>query len=208
MIVAKYLAITNALPRGCGVQRSLLPQHVVSLVSLCDTILAEVKDTIPWGEGMNDQRKRCYGFINEYSQWKNIQQLCAAGIVMDTEILDEIEKETPHFLSKKESESSSSSLSVHQKHDITVNKGCTTISLTVAQKEAIDYVITQAQEVLHANSAHLQLFELECLDIKQLVAIQPNVHHHTAYLPLHLDQPRHDGFGVVIVTGEYKIVSV
>jgi hypothetical protein len=35
---------------------------------------------------------------------------------------------------------------------------------------------------------------------EQLVAAQPNLHSGKAYLPCHLDEPLHDGFGVVIVT--------
>lgn len=35
---------------------------------------------------------------------------------------------------------------------------------------------------------------------ERLVALQPNVHGGSEFLPRHLDWPRHDGFGVVIVT--------
>jgi hypothetical protein len=35
---------------------------------------------------------------------------------------------------------------------------------------------------------------------EQLVAIQPNCHNGQGYLPLHLDDPGYEGFGVVIVT--------
>lgn len=201
----------DSLPRGCGVHRSLSHQHIESLKTVCDTIHSQVTDTVSWGEGMDDKRKRCYGFIDKYSEWKNIQQLCDAGIVMDSETATSTEKEK-----EKEKETLSNedmaepdlknnynhiSPSIN-KHTFTVNNCCTTISLNAAQKEAMDYVITLAKEVLRANTDHLQTFELECLDISQLVSIQPNVHNHTAYLPLHLDEPRHDGFGVVIVTGK------
>lgn len=39
---------------------------------------------------------------------------------------------------------------------------------------------------------------------EQLIAMQPNVHGGSEFLPGHLDWPRHDGFGVVIVTVAVK----
>jgi len=38
------------------------------------------------------------------------------------------------------------------------------------------------------------------LTLENLVAAQPNIHGGNAYLPPHLDEPLHDGFGIVIVT--------
>ena len=38
------------------------------------------------------------------------------------------------------------------------------------------------------------------VSLENLVALQPNLHNETQHLPLHYDTPRHEGFGVVIVT--------
>jgi hypothetical protein len=46
----------------------------------------------------------------------------------------------------------------------------------------------------------LQPYEKASVSLQNLVAIQPNFHNGDDYLPLHVDNPRHDGFGVVIVT--------
>ena len=37
-------------------------------------------------------------------------------------------------------------------------------------------------------------------ELSQLVALQPNLHNGHQYLRPHLDEPLHDGFGVLIVT--------
>lgn len=39
-----------------------------------------------------------------------------------------------------------------------------------------------------------------CVAVDKLMALQPNLHNDTTHLPPHFDDPRHDGFGVVIVT--------
>jgi hypothetical protein len=68
-------SVTESLPRGCGVRRVLPSIHVESLVTLCDDIRGQVTSAAPWGEGMDDKRRRCYGFIDQYSKW-NVPQWC------------------------------------------------------------------------------------------------------------------------------------
>jgi len=192
---------STSLPPGCGVKRSIPTCHLDSLLSLSDDIIAQVRDMAPWSEGMQDERKRCYGFVSEFSKWESVQQLCDAGIVLDAEpetIGEGGNDSNRHDQAGNNNNNGTSQLS--QKHHFTVDKCCTTVSLTKASREAIEYLIAEAHSILEANIDHLEPYELQSLSMTNLAAIQPNVHNHSDFLPLHLDQPRHDGFGVVILT--------
>lgn len=206
LLAARDRSSTDSYPRGCGVRRCLLAEHMESLISLCDLILSQVEESIPWGEGMSDTRRRCYGFVNEHSEWKNVQQLCDAGIVMDSSLILDSTNTTSaeHQTTDSKSSEHYNNFNITTKHEQTVHKCCATISLNDEQKRAVDYVISLAREVLRDDSEHLEQYEMDSLDISQLVCLQPNVHNYAEYLPLHLDQPRHDGFGVVIVTGAFE----
>ena len=158
--------------------RALPQHHCRALSSLCDVILSSVTTTVPWGEGLDDERQRCYGFIEDFSKWTSVDDLLETGVLLDAQDSDTVDK-----------------------HNYTVKECCASIKINNEQKDAIDYIINLTTCVLKDNEMHLQPYEFECLDISNLVAIQPNVHNHADYLPLHLDQPRNDGFGIVIVTG-------
>jgi len=72
---------------------------------------------------------------------------------------------------------------------------------------AVEEVVAKVRKTLPAYSPYR-----DYVTLSGLVAFQPNLHNGTDYLPLHLDDPEFEGFGVVIVTvgmeGEAVIVIV
>lgn len=59
--------------------------------------------------------------------------------------------------------------------------------------DVLDRIVSQVR-------AELPERYLPFVSREKLVAAQPNLHNGKSLLPLHLDEPRHDGFGVVICT--------
>ena len=86
-----------------------------------------------------------------------------------------------------------------------------TLSQAAADRDAnqrasvlLDELPTDARDALERLCARLRPLLSEryarLLTIESLVAAQPNLHNGRDYLRPHLDEPLHDGFGVVIVT--------
>jgi hypothetical protein len=65
----------------------------------------------------------------------------------------------------------------------------------------IDLQVHNALEALLPSVRHVVPDKYKkFVELKHLMAIQPNLHNGATHLPPHLDFPLHDGFGVVIVT--------
>ena len=71
-------------------------------------------------------------------------------------------------------------------------RSCADFALTEAVEGAVRRCAEKASNALPAHARELAP--------ANLVALQPNAHAGNRHLPRHLDWPRHDGFGVVIVT--------
>ena len=71
-------------------------------------------------------------------------------------------------------------------------RSCADFALTEAVEGAVRRCAEAAAKALPAHANELAP--------ANLVALQPNAHAGNRHLPRHLDWPRHDGFGVVIVT--------
>ena len=180
--------ITTFLPPGCGIA-TLPPEDLSSLRNLCDYILKQLSALVPWGDGWTDKKSRGYAMLPSLSDFPNVQTLVQKGILMHDVDASLCPKATIRH-------------EAAYKHDYTVKKSFASIELPQPQIDAIQRMIEQVNAILQEpnNSLHLQPYERDAVNIRNLAAIQPNFHNGDDYLPLHLDNPRHDGFGVVIVT--------
>ena len=182
-------AILDEFPTGCGL-RKLDSVHLESLRSLSQMIVDKIgtKNMISWGEGMDDKKVRGYGMLEDSQKWFNVDQLEQTGILMH----HEGGENDPDPVKRQEAQ---------QKHEDTMKNSFPSIHLTSAQLAAINAVIESAQDIVRSwPSDEIKNYERTCITLSELVAIQPNVHNNNPLLSLHLDQPRHDGFGIVIVT--------
>lgn len=188
------------LPWGCGVA-SLEPSHLQSLRELCGKIREETVKFVAWGDGFYDKKERGYAMVPELSAWKSVDDLIAAGILL-------------HDADASESKYKAVKISAAKKHKITRDKAFTQMTATTTETEALEAVVQLAAEIVNKCDAAdpLQPYEKASVRMQNLVAIQPNFHNGDDYLPLHVDNPRHDGFGVVIVTvalwGSAEVVLV
>jgi hypothetical protein len=178
---SKQLSQMGAMPKGCGISK-LNKEHFSHLKSLNKTIMKNIGHTVPWGDGWNDNMQRCYCFLRETS-W-NVQKLCDAGVVIDT-------PDYPY---------GSTHTNDTNKHEYIINNCCLEMNLPSEQLQAIQHVIDETRKILQCEKDYLQHYEFQSVSLENLVAIQPNIHNDSRYLPLHLDDPRNDGFGIVIVT--------
>lgn len=127
---------------------------------------------VTWGEGAQniDPRRRMYGFLPN-QRTELIQQ----GIKIQKEGND----------------------SSNAEHDATMKTACVDLSfgglLDDCMQEALRSITKQVHDLLP------QRYKKFATD-ENLIAVQPNLHNEASYLPLHLDFPRNDGFGVIIVT--------
>jgi hypothetical protein len=69
--------------------------------------------------------------------------------------------------------------------------------LDAAAVQALEKLILLVKEVVAPKYKKF-------IEMKHLIALQPNLHNGTEHLPPHLDFPLHDGFGVVIVTMQVR----
>lgn len=146
---------------------------------------------VTWDEGPHnkDPRRRMYGFLP-----RKRQVLLAAGI--------KIQKEGAHN---------------EEEHDYTLQDASVDIlfqdkmkledhsELDDSKRESSSLIVdTCLYDALVAITLRVQKLVpekyKEYVTMDQLVAAQPNLHNGANYLPAHLDFPRSDGFGVVIVT--------
>ena len=126
--------------------------------------------------------------LARHSNWKDVRQLTDSGILFH---------DADAYNSNEDIRKSAV-----RKHNLTVRQSFASVEPSGKQLEAINKVIVLAKNILQSAVAEgkLKPYEWESLSLSDLVAIQPNLHNGDDYLPLHVDNPRHDGFGVVIVT--------
>mmetsp|Transcript_57397 Transcript_57397/g.113131 ORF Transcript_57397/g.113131 Transcript_57397/m.113131 type:complete len:315 (-) Transcript_57397:101-1045(-) len=175
--------------RGLGYAK-LPKQHLDAFRSFFDNCTAIVSQKnggslANWNGGYDDRRGRCYGFPPGRRQ-----DLAAHSIKFH---MREFEGEEA-----AEDEERNLRCSVDLVHQGVVEKGDDNgqggggeVLWSAPLREAVaavaDLVKPQLEEKYRA-----------CLD--HLVALQPNQHNGTDVLPLHLDEPSFEGFGVVVVT--------
>lgn len=172
-------------------------QHAHALRALFDMIVAKLTRTgsgggVTWGEGLDeDPRRRMYGFMPHQRQ-----ALLQAGIKIQKEgAPDDREHEEalhracvdfvfPRGHCKKKSQ--------RDQQDI---------SNSSTDALVLDEFVYDALAAITARvHALVPVAYKKYVTMEHLVAAQPNLHNGASYLPAHLDFPRQDGFGVVIVT--------
>jgi hypothetical protein len=180
------IACRTALPGGCDTA-NLSDEHLHALRRLSDKIISRLPKMVPWGDGWYDNKKRGYAMLPEHSQWQTVEQVACAGIRL-------------HDVDAQSSLNSAVRKDAVGKHQQTMEKAFITISPAEDELAALACVVDKASAIVRMYRDTLQPYEVDAVSLSNLVAIQPNVHNGDDYLPLHLDNPRHDGFGVVIVT--------
>ena len=136
-----------------------------------------IKPSIPcmieWGEGKKDPRRRGYVCLSESGGTK---RLISEGIQMNPQG--------------------------------TYGKSAEKLNKRTFESSCVDVDSTKMGDDVRAVLENLCKYVRDRVErkyrfyvtLKNLVALQPNLHNETQHLPLHYDTPRHEGFGVVIVT--------
>lgn len=203
-------------PKSIGVGKfSLEDKHVKALGQLSRLIVDAVRGHgVTWGDLDDDHdedpRRRMYGFLHR-------ETLLDSGVKVQGfgRRHDEHHKEHKRtlrdasvdlVLTKNGIDSCKTKSSVNVMHD---DSNDDVVVLNVSDEALIYDTLCSVTEMVHSlvPTCYKQFVTMD-----QLVAVQPNLHNGASYLPAHLDFPRLDGFGVVIVTigirGLGKIVLI
>lgn len=159
------------LPSGCGVG-SVTNRELEVLQGIHWKIDSGLKSYISWGESKYDRRARGYGYIlNDGNRYNRIDLIEATGIRMHSEY-----EGTKHR-----------QLEALSKHDFTMNNCFCGVHLTNSEMEVIHRVVEATKETLIVHRDRLQDYEFNSIDVMEIVAIQPNIHHgnHTVCLDKH-----------------------
>lgn len=149
------------LPSGCGVG-SVINHELEVLRGIHRKIDSGLKSYISWGELKDDRRARGYGYIlNEGYKYNHIDLIEATGIRMHSEYED-----TKHR-----------QLAALSKHDFTMNNCFCGVHLTNSEMEVIHRLVEATKEILNVHRDQLQEYEFNSIDVSEIVAIQPNIHH-------------------------------
>jgi hypothetical protein len=147
-----------------------------------------IDNMVPWGSGPQDARRRGYAFLAQ----SGLKQLEQAGIRISCEGAYEESNDSDNIAD-----------AVHRK---TIRQACAALpsaQVTGKMATALNQIIERVRSCVHPK------YKVFCSP-NQLACMQPNLHNQALSLPLHLDSPLHDGFGVVIVTvsisGDAEIV--
>lgn len=180
----KYLSTSISNPNfqhaeGFGLDR-LSSSTFGAFVSLNERIKSHIKQMVYWSSYANDQRQRGYCLLEDSPRWSSPSCLIEEGIrFYDEGVPDAAAQEI---------------------HETALRDSCVVLRLTDEEKAGIRELIDKTNNSMRPFRDHLEPFERDVVTFENLVAIQPNLHNNATYLPLHLDCPRNDGFGVVIVT--------
>lgn len=155
-----------------------------ALKALFYLVVAKVKGGgVTWGEGEDqDPRRRMYGFLPQKRE-ELIQegiQIQKYGADSEQEHVDALQLASVDLV-----------FANHNNHG-----SAATSSVLVLDKSiwtALTAVTGKVQSLVPNEYKKYATMD-------QLIAVQPNLHNGASYLPAHLDFPRNDGFGVLIVT--------
>lgn len=166
-------------PAGFGTAK--LSQNAIRTFKQLNTrICSNLEKMIYWSSYSDDRRERGYCILSNSKQWNSIEKLTAEELLFTDEGLPEEEARL-----------------IHQQ---VLDKSFVALELFEEERESVEELINHTREILNTYRNQLKPYELGAVTIENLVAIQPNLHNGERYLPLHLDCPRNDGFGIVIVT--------
>ena len=149
---------------------------------------------VTWGEGSHDEdpRRRMYGFLPGQQQ-----KLLDMGIKIQKEGApnDEEHDWTVQNACVNLAFASGKGQNGDKKNDASIAQDQETNALVLDSKiwDALHSITKRVHDLV--PTAYKRFATME-----ELVAAQPNLHNGASYLPAHLDYPRNDGFGVIIVT--------
>lgn len=187
---ARALACRNSLPAGCGIV-TLSESTLKSLRTMYKTMMSKEPALVPWGDAWADTKMRGYFTLPEYSKYATLMDVVREGICLydiesscATDLVTYLECAT-------------------LKHRASMGGASMECSLSAAQLVAVNEVVSATQSVVTAalqKDEEIAPYEVASVYLNNLAAIQPNIHFKDDFLPVHVDNPRHDGFGIVIST--------
>mmetsp|Transcript_17927 Transcript_17927/g.41341 ORF Transcript_17927/g.41341 Transcript_17927/m.41341 type:complete len:467 (-) Transcript_17927:17-1417(-) len=148
-----------------------------------------------WSGSSEDPRKRAFGFLAE--TWGHDPQIRnnRLDITMPTNLVEENTTNDERRRNKR-------AMLVLEKSDIphgvekAIRNLCREFRTCLLTKEKDCPIMSDVDGTDREYQTCLAHF----LHYEYLIAVQPNLHSGRALLPVHLDDPRKDGFGVIIVT--------
>jgi hypothetical protein len=202
-----YKHTTSSIPswaRGLGSSRKIDEQHFQALQALHNAIKNQSPQWTSWSGSPSDPRQRAFGFL-------------PGTLGYDARVRQQLDISMPWREVPQPDEGVE--VGAGEEEERSRNERAIVLLETLPDgvQEAIDHVCKLFRECLvdeynkneenddNSNSKrekhpqnHYPLSDF--LHYKNLIAAQPNLHNGRALLPVHLDHPCKDGFGVVIVT--------
>jgi hypothetical protein len=186
---------------GLGRSRPLEPSVLEALQRLHLTIQRQTKYWTSWSGNKQDPRKRAFGFLpgtlgySHYNDldismpwrrdWDDDHHGNGGGDDQDDE--------------NKERQRNRQAMVVLKEVPEGVIDAIQQLCL-VFRKDLLEQVATDHDDDDADNDVAYHAKLANFLDYSNLIAAQPNLHSGRSLLPVHLDHPQKDGFGVVIVT--------
>jgi Uncharacterized conserved protein (DUF2181) len=160
-----------------------------------------------------DPRRRMYGFLNRQALIDSGIKIQAFGrrddsdykehkyVLHDASVDLKVEYKPASSLAgrldDKEEQKGPKSTTGSTDSTATDDRRAVVITVDLSNKPSIAETLYSITEKVHALVPHKYK---QYVTMENLIAVQPNLHNGASYLPAHLDFPRLDGFGVVIVT--------
>jgi hypothetical protein len=209
------VATTTEIPRwlnGLGASRSVANNHFDVLQRLHEYIKTKANDKMTsWSGSIDDPRRRAFGFLPQTLGYHpSIRNQLDISMPFRTrknknnDNSDESTKNDNHDDSAAEDEEEHQERRRNEKAVVLLDE------IPDGVEEAIEHVCRLFRDCLrkaettsnddHKKDKNNHASLLEFLQYRHLIAVQPNLHCGRALLPIHLDHPQKDGFGIIIVT--------
>lgn len=164
---------------GLGIATTLPSQHFEALKSLHEMVKQQAANKwTSWSGSKEDPRKRAFGFLPD-------------TLGYNPEIRDLLDISTPW--KEDDDDQGEEERQRNNKAMVVLEK------LPDGTREAIDFLCDEFLKKISSmpkNNKHCRTY----LRYSNLIAAQPNLHCGRELLPTHVDHPKKDGFGVIIVT--------
>jgi hypothetical protein len=187
----------------------LIKHNVSSNTSSSSSSSSSSKQWASWSGSVDDPRKRAFGFLPGTLGYDPQIRNNRLDITMPT-VSSQSQPPQPQSNSKNEEEIRDKERAQNKRAMVVLDKS----ELPNGAVEAIHSICRVFREHLlsknnvcnndsgghekHNDDYRRKIAEF--LRYENLIAAQPNLHSGRALLPIHLDDPRKDGFGVVIIT--------
>jgi len=187
-------------PFSKGIGKFTIPQPHATAIKQLHRALTTTLAGVAWGEGEEDPIRRMYGFL----PGQRSRLLDKYGIK-----IQRVESTNDEEHAQATGTTASTDLVLPKHHDTgdvvgddsppynrtnsNPQNNTSTMPISKGMLDALQTITKQVRALV--PGPYKQFTTLE-----NLIAVQPNLHNGAVFLPLHLDFPRCDGFGVVIVT--------